>query len=155
MRNNSDYVNVRPARTADIPSLSNLLTDLFAIESDFNPDIEKQGSGLSMLLNDPSGGSLVLVASVDGNVIGMATVQTLVSTAEGGRVGLVEDVIVAREFRGRGIGAMLLDRIDEWSRAQKLALLQLLADVENRPALDFYSSRGWSSTRLICMRKMF
>ena len=31
-------------------------------------------------------------------VIGMATVQTLVSTAEGGRVGLIKDVIVNKNI---------------------------------------------------------
>jgi GNAT superfamily N-acetyltransferase len=147
-------ITIRSARSEDIPVLCGLLADLFALESDFEPDVVKQVKGLSMLLGDLSGSSLVLVAAADGSVIGMATVQTLISTAEGGRVGLVEDVIVAREFRGRGIGAMLLDRIDEWSRAHKLARLQLLADRENRPALDFYFSSNWTSTRLICMRKM-
>jgi len=147
-------ITIRPARPADIPKLCGLLTDLFTLESDFEPDVVRQVKGLSMFVNDPMGSSLVLVAVVDGNVVGMATVQTLISTAEGGRVGLVEDVIVAREFRGRGIGTMLLDRIGEWSRAQKLSRLQLLADRENRPALDFYSSSNWTSTRLICMRKM-
>lgn len=35
-------------------------------------------------------------------VVGMITVQKLISTAEGGYVGLVEDVIIEPEVRGKG-----------------------------------------------------
>lgn len=46
-------------------------------------------------------------------IVGMATIQTLISTAEGGRVGLVEDVVVDESFRGKGIGKLLLAGIEE------------------------------------------
>jgi GNAT superfamily N-acetyltransferase len=130
-----------------------LLTELFSIEADFVPEREKQSHGLNALLADPQGKVLVLVAELDGMVVGMATVQTLVSTAEGGRVGLVEDVVVRRDLRGRGVGAQLIEAILTWARSQGLTRLQLLADRDNQQALDFYASRNWISTRLICLRR--
>ena len=132
--------------------MSELLADLFSIESDFTPDLEKQVRGLRMLITDPSGSSGVFVAVIDKRIIGMATVQTLISTAEGGRVGLVEDVIVHRLFRRAGAGSLLIDRIIAWGRGKGLKRLQLLADQGNHQALNFYSSRGWTTTRLICLR---
>jgi GNAT superfamily N-acetyltransferase len=131
-----------------------LLAELFAIESDFAPDREKQVHGLSTLIAHPPGKVLVLVAVIDGLVVGMATVQTLISTAEGGRVGLVEDVIVDQKFRSLGIGTRLFEEIVAWSRSAGLKRLQLLADRDNQTALDFYSLRGLDLTRLICLRKM-
>jgi GNAT superfamily N-acetyltransferase len=145
---------IRPACIEDVPRLCGLLDKLFSIESDFVPHAEKQARGLSLLINDPTGSSLVLAAVHADKVVGMATVQTLVSTAEGGRVGLVEDVIVDPLFRGQGVGTLLLERIAAWARENGLTRLQLLADKENLPALEFYLSRGWNTTRLICMRKM-
>lgn len=147
-------LTIRHARPEDIPRLCELLAELFSIESDFVPDREKQTNGLSALIGHPPGKVLVLVAISDGQVVGMATVQTLISTAEGGRVGLVEDVIVDRAFRNQGVGARLLEEIEDWSRKAGLTRLQLLADRDNQPALDFYSARGLSRTRLICLRKM-
>lgn len=144
---------IRPARTGDIPRMCELLTELFSIEADFVPEREKQSHGLNALLADPQGKVLVLVAELDGMVVGMATVQTLVSTAEGGRVGLVEDVVVRRDLRGRGVGAQLIEAILTWARSQGLTRLQLLADRDNQQALDFYASRNWISTRLICLRR--
>ena len=147
-------LTIRPAKPEDIPRMCDLLADLFTLESDFKPDVGKQMMSLSMLVTDPSASSLVLVAVMDRQVVGMATVQTLVSTAEGGRVGLVEDVIVDREFRGKGIGARLVDAVMAWGKRRTLKRIQLLADRDNGPALDFYAKHGWSTTSLICLRKM-
>jgi len=147
-------VTIRQARTDDIPGMCELLTELFSIEADFGPDPRKQALGLGCMIGDPSGGTLLLVAESGGIVVGMATLQTLISTAEGGRVGLVEDVVVAREFRGKGIGSLLLERVADWAQEQKLKRIQLLADKENHPALAFYAGRAWKNTSLICLRKM-
>ncbi len=147
-------ITIRPAGPEDIPALCGLLEDLFAIESDFAPDMEKQVKALSILLTDPSDSSLVLVAVMEGKVIGMVSVQTLVSTAEGGKVGLVEDVVVDRQFRGRGIGTILLNHAAAWGRDRKLKRLQLLADRENMPAVDFYARNGWTATKLGCLRML-
>jgi GNAT superfamily N-acetyltransferase len=146
-------VLIRAARPEDIPRMTDLLAELFSIETDFAPDVEKQILGLSALVAGPPGRSCVLAAEQGGNVIGMATVQTLVSTAEGGRVGLVEDVVVRRNLRGRGVGTQLIEAILTWARSQGLTRLQLLADRDNQQALDFYASRNWVSTRLICLRR--
>jgi ribosomal protein S18 acetylase RimI-like enzyme len=147
-------ITIRPARFEDIPQMCDLLAELFSIESDFVPDREKQVHGLSALIAAAPASTLPLVASHEGRVVGMSTVQTLISTAEGGRVGLIEDVIVDREYRSKGIGTLLLEQIAAWGREQGLKRLQLLADSDNRPALEFYSSLRWISTRLICLRKM-
>ena len=145
-------ITIRQARPGDIARMAELLEDLFSIEKDFAPDPEKQVRGLCALVADPSGRSCVLAAEKDGRVVGMVTVQTLISTAEGGRVGLVEDVVVDRALRGRGIGTRLLDEAAAWSRRRGLKRLQLLADRENLPAIDFYVRRRWSATDLICLR---
>jgi GNAT superfamily N-acetyltransferase len=146
-------VLIRAARPGDIPRMTVLLAELFSIESDFTPDVEKQIRGLSVLVAGPPGRLCVLVAEERGMVVGMATVQTLISTAEGGRVGLVEDVVVQHDVRGRGIGTQLIAAIVDWARSHGLTRFQLLADRDNQPALDFYTSGNWERTRLICLRR--
>jgi GNAT superfamily N-acetyltransferase len=148
---NADVI-VRPARPDDILRMCELLDQLFTLESDFEPKIEKQVQGLSRLINAPEGKTLVLVAVVQGLVVGMASAQTFISTAEGGRVGFIEDVVVDRKYRRTGIGTRLLREIVDWSRVVRLTRLQLLADLDNQPALDFYSSQKWTSTHLSCLR---
>jgi GNAT superfamily N-acetyltransferase len=82
----------------------------------------------------------------------MCTGQLLVSTAEGGLSLLVEDVVVDQQWRGRGVGRLLMTATSDWAKAKKVSRLQLLADSNNEPALDFYRSQGWQTTALICLR---
>ncbi len=144
---------IRPARPGDIPGMCGLLADLFAIEADFVPDRTKQAQALSILTADRSGSSLTLVAAAGGKVIGMCSVQMVISTAEGGSAGVVEDLVVHRVYRGQGIATRMLDVLLKWCRAQGITRLQLLADKDNDQAHAFYFARGWSCTNLVCLRK--
>ena len=146
-------ITIRNAKPSDIPQLVKLLKELFIIEADFDFDQEKQACGLNLLLS--SNKDCILVAELlnDNKVLGMCTVQTLISTAEGGPVGLLEDLIVATDFRNQGIGAKLLAEAVNWAECQGLKRLQLLADKNNLPALNFYQKQGWNSTQLVCLRK--
>jgi GNAT superfamily N-acetyltransferase len=146
-------ITIRPAKPEDIPRLCGLLAELFSIETDFKIDLVKQVKGLTMLLHDPSDASLLVAAARGDEIIGMGTAQLIVSTAEGGAVALVEDIIVRKEYRGAGIGAGILSLIEQWCKERRATRLQLLADRNNTPALDFYSHRGWASTNLVCLRK--
>ncbi|NTW67765.1 MAG: GNAT family N-acetyltransferase, partial [Nitrospirae bacterium] len=111
-------------------------------------------SGLEMLLAGPPERALVLVAESNGEVVGMVTVQTLISTAEGGRVGLVEDLVVDGRFRSQGTGRRLLEEVIAWAGKAGLTRIQLLADQANASALRFSHHAGWSRTGMICIRKL-
>ncbi len=143
---------IRPATPADIPQMVVLLTALFTMETDFAVDNDKQSRGLLQLLNTDSARVWVAEARHPQQVVGMCSVQTLISTAEGGVVGLLEDLVVAPAFRRQGIATQLLTTVSNWAEQQGLNRLQLLADKHNQPALDFYVRQGWQTTQLICLR---
>jgi ribosomal protein S18 acetylase RimI-like enzyme len=147
----SPTVTIRPAGLADLDSLTSLLQILFSIEADFDCNAERQRRGLQLMLDN--GRACVLAAEADGQVIGMCTGQLTISTAEGGPALLVEDVVVSPGWHGRGIGRRLMEHLGQWAGEQGVARLQLLADRNNGPALDFYGKLGWRSTELICLRK--
>lgn len=46
--------------------------------------------------------TILLTRAVTAQVVGMSTLQVLVSTSEGGHVGFIEDVVVDSTARGRG-----------------------------------------------------
>jgi ribosomal protein S18 acetylase RimI-like enzyme len=146
-------ITIRTAKPSDIPQLVELLKELFTIEADFDFDQDKQARGLNLLLNSDKDCILVAEQLGDSKVLGMCTVQTLISTAEGGAVGLLEDLVVAADFRHQGIGAKLLAEAVKWAECRGLERLQLLADKNNLPALNFYQKKGWESTQLVCLRK--
>lgn len=138
---------IRTATADDIPVMAELLHQLFAIEVDFTPNYALQTEGLSLLLERSS--AQIFVAEKEGQVIGMCTVQVLVSTTKGREVGVVEDVVIDIGCRSEGIGSALLHTLEEWAADRGLARLQLQADLDNHPALGFYRHEDWQPTNLI------
>jgi len=146
-------VTIAPASEADIPDLIDLLTVLFSIEQDFSPDPDKQGRGLAALLASPTG-HIAIARDTTSRAVGMATAQLVISTAEGAPSAWIEDVVVREDFRGKGLGRALLDTVLAWARSQGAVRAQLLADLDNAPALAFYDRVGWRPTRLGARRLM-
>lgn len=145
-------MNIRRASYEDISDMSRLLGELFAIEDDFTIDTEKQSRGLKLLLETPN--AIVLVVQEGQTVIAMATLQTLVSTAMGEYVGLIEDVIVQESHRGRGIGKSLLDTLIAESEKAGLKRLALGADHRNHNAIAFYQKLGFSTSNMGLMYRV-
>jgi len=141
---------IRHAVPQDISAMANLLNELFAIETDFHSDIAKQQRGLQMLMD--SRNAALFVAESNANVIGMCSLQILISTAQGSKVGLIEDVIVTKEWRGKRVGRELLEAANSWGRTRGLTRLQLLADKTNQRALNFYQKVDWKTTQLMALR---
>lgn len=146
-------LTIRPAQREDLDAMVSLLQALFAIEKDFTSAPDRQRQGLMLFLDGCGKHRSILVAETDGCVIGMATVQVLISTAEGGHVGQVEDVVVREDSRRRGVGRRLMTALTAWADQRGLMRLQLLADRLNQPALYFYRKMGWRATGLVCLRK--
>jgi GNAT superfamily N-acetyltransferase len=152
---NTEALTIRPAGRDDLGAMVSLLGTLFAIEEDFTPDPECQRRGLERFLKSCGKHRGILVAQSENQVVAMATIQILISTAEGGPVGLVEDVVVREDCRGRGVGRRLMAAVSAWGDDRGLTRLQLLADRTNFSALDFYDKIGWLPTRLVCLRKKY
>ena len=144
---------IRDALPDDVETLVTLLQELFSIEADFAVDQERQRRGLQLMLDGCGKHRCVKVAQIGSKVVGMCSAQSLISTSEGSRVALVEDMVVAKNYRGLGIGRQLMSSIGAWAHRHQLTRLQLLADRTNFAALDFYDKLGWCPTQLICLRQ--
>lgn len=136
----------------DLPVLADLLAELFALERDFAPDRARQLAALRLILDDPALGRLFVLR--DGaKAVGMANALITVSTAEGGRVLLLEDVIVKHSHRGCGAGRLLVEHVLAWARDQGMSRVTLLADRANGPALSFYQHLGFQPSAMTVLRK--
>ena len=95
----------------------------------------------------------VVVARDDqGQAIGVASAQLVISTAEGAPSAWIEDVVVHSDFRRRGIGKLLLGHLLEWAGERGATRAQLLTDTKNEGAELFYNGLGWQTTRLVVRR---
>jgi GNAT superfamily N-acetyltransferase len=141
------------ATTDDLPAMADLLAELFTLERDFQPDREKQLAGLKLIIDEPAMGRLFVVR-VNAIIVGMANALITFSTAEGGRVVLMEDVIIKTEHRGRGLGTRLVKHVLAWATNERMSRVTLLADKGNALALGFYERLGFQPSAMTVLRRM-
>ena len=146
-----EKVDVGFATVADLEAMADLLAELFTQERDFVPEREKQLAGLGLILDNPALGRL-FVLRLDGRVAGMGNALVTVSTAEGGQVLLLEDVIVGAAHRGAGLGRLLVDHVLAWAAARGMTRVTLLTDADNTPALGFYRRLGFAASDMRVLR---
>jgi len=135
----------------DLPQLVELLGQLFEQEAEFTPNASKQEAALKLIFADPKVGKLY-VARDGGKVVAMASLLYTVSTAEGGKAALFEDLVVRPEYRKQGIGAQLLEHVIAEARAQGVLRMTLLTDMQNERAQVLYRKLGFVGSPMKPMR---
>ena len=145
-------LTLRAATAADVPLLAELIRALATYER------EPEAAQLTedTLLRDgfgPDPAFRALVAEWDGAGCGMALYFPIYSTWQG-RSLYLEDIFVRPQFRGRGIGRALLEKVAAEAVEQGCARLDWSVLNWNQPAIGFYESLGalrmgeWDRMRL-------
>jgi len=139
------------ATTKELQQLVDLLGHLFAQEAEFHPDAAKQKQALEAILSSPATGKL-FVAREGRRVVAMASLLYTISTAEGGKAALFEDLVVHPDERKRGIGEALLKYVIEQARAEGILRITLLTDMQNERAQAMYRRVGFVGSPMKPMR---
>ena len=149
-----DNLLIEPATIDDLPQLADLLYDLFSHEADFVPNRENQLRGLRLILEQPNRGRIFVLRNGT-RMIGMINLLITISTAEGGFVLLLEDLVIHCDHRGQGYGSRLLEHALEYARSKNFLRITLLTDrIENR-ARGFYERYGFRQSGMVPMRYYF
>lgn len=144
-------ISFEQAELSDLPALSALLTLLFSQEQEFTPDPAAQQLGLAAILEQQDSGR-ILVARYQGEVIAMVSLLFTISTALGGRVALLEDMVVNPTHRGKGIGSQLLTYALAFAQTEQILRITLLTDHDNLAAQHFYQQHGFQQSGMQAWR---
>ncbi len=140
------------ATTADIPELCILLGSLFTQEVEFTPDHNLQAQGLTTVITGQDVGD-ILLARDGGEIVAMVNLLYTISTALGGRVAILEDMVVSRAAQGQGVGTKLIEFALGFARDNGCKRITLLTDRDNAGAHRFYQRHGFVRSSMVVMRK--
>ena len=127
--------------------------NLFTVSGDFTPDRMVQERGLQLILEQPNRGRIFVVRN-DDQIFGMVNLLFTISTARGGFVILMEDVVIHPAHRSQGFGSMLVDYVVEFARNKQFKRITLLTDRISAESQEFFKKRGFEHSTMIPMRKI-
>ena len=137
----SHQIKICEFRSADMVAVVELLQSV----SIFRPHV----SELNELANEfiAKKDCFACVAFFKGKAIGFGSVFFL-DRIRGGRAAIIEDVAVQQDFRGKGVGAMIVKELVNYSRLENCFKITL---VTNKKNITFYEKLGFSED-LISMK---
>ena len=152
-REMSDAPHVEPATIEDLQALTELVMDLMSCSEDFTPDRVVQERGLRLILEQPNRGRIFVVRNKD-KIFSMVNLLFTISTARGGFVILMEDVVIHPDHRGQGYGRMLIDYVVEFAKQKNFRRITLLTDKMSAESQEFFKKLGFEYSHMIPMRRI-
>jgi len=147
-------ISIRKATIDDLPSLAKLLGFLFEQEAEFTANYNRQTKGLEMIISNPTIGELLVAEQPHSGIVGMVSLLYTVSTALGGKVALMEDMIVHPNDRGHGCGSMLVGAALELAKERDCKRITLLLDFDDLSAERFYQKHGFKLSPMVPLRQI-
>jgi GNAT superfamily N-acetyltransferase len=132
---------IREVTPADAPDLARLITQLGYPTS--RDGIEKRMAVLARL---PGHG--IFVAERNGRIVGLVGAYLDYALEIDGAYGRLMGLVVDEAFRGRGIGARLMEWIEGWLRDRGATRLTLTSGKQRIDAHRFYRNLGYEETGL-------
>jgi ribosomal protein S18 acetylase RimI-like enzyme len=97
------------------------------------------------LANHPA--SFVLFVLTDNQIVGLATCFVNFSTFKARPYINIHDLIIDKDFRGKGLGRNLLQQIESIAKERKYCKITLEVREDNFAAKDLYTEMGFKDTR--------
>ena len=147
-------VEIRPAEQRDVEALAVLMEDLdrFYGTTDVEPPDRRVRQIAENLFEEPMA-AYVLLAWEDEQLIGMAAYSFLWPAAGVTRSLHLKELYVTEEFRCKGIGALLMQRLSQVAVEHECSRVEWTADQDNPLAEAFYERLGMPKNQeKICYR---
>jgi len=134
---------IREAKESDLLTIGKLTLELIeAMGNTEGIDIKLIAENCRNLLSKVN--SNILVAEIEGVVAGFVNFMTRKTILHGGLSGLIDELIVAKSYRGKGIGKQLLLSTIKKSRQLGCCEVEVSTEKTNIKAREFYRQYGFT-----------
>ncbi len=139
MSSTSDHLVIREASLADAAALAALVTQL-----GYPATASEIRDRLAYWLPDPM--SVILLAEVDGRVIGSLSLHAIPYLERTGRWARIESLVVDEAERGTGTGRALIAAAEQAARQWNCCTVEVTSSRNRGDAHAFYQQMGYSDS---------
>ena len=144
----SDETRIENATESDIGAITGLLQELIdAVDNTDNLSTHTAALNLRTLLSNAD--SFLLVAKNRNTTIGFISVSVRQTLLHTGPSGLIDELVVSRNYRGQGIGRSLVLAAAERCRRSGCCELEVSTEKMNTTAREFYRQCGFAEDSIL------
>lgn len=136
---------IRRAEEVDLPQIVAMLADYPpGASSEYNEQPLQPGYIAAFIIIDTNAAQMLVVAEADGCAVATLQMNFVVGLArEGMRRAFIENVRVATEWRGHGLGGRMVEWAIEEARRRRCGIVQLMSDAPHEDEQRFYERLGF------------
>ncbi len=142
-------VSISDCTKSDFDAVFALLQQLWPGKS-LDPDI------LRDLFNDAilSDSRVLLCARLDGTIVGFGSMSFKAHLWHGGLIGWIDELVVDRKARGKGVGRKLLERLIEMASENGCRAIELDSSFHRKEAHSFYEELGFQKRAYLFFKEL-
>ncbi len=143
-----NQVVIRKATQSDLSTIYELAIELVESVKDVEgiaKDVVRQNC--RNVLTNPN--SYILLAGTEGKVIGFISFMTRKTIIHSGLCGLIEELVVSKRYRGKGVGKELINAAVEECKKLRCCEVEVSTEFTNVNAREFYKHCGFEETGVI------
>lgn len=133
--------SIAAAKPDDCKVCAGLLVEQLR-EHSIDGSIERLSSVLESVVADATRG-FVLLARVEGQIVGLAYAAVILGAEHGGLVAWLEELYVAPAHRSRGIGSALIGAMVEHAHETGIVAIDLEVDASHKRVESLYRKHGF------------
>jgi len=143
-----ERIIIENAKSGDLTQIKNLLLDLIdGIENTENIDIDNALSNCRQMIDEPN--SHILLAKLENDVVGFLNLTTRTTILHSAPSALIDELVVAKACRGRGIGKVLMEAATDKCRDLGCCEVEVSTEMTNEKARAFYRSCGFEEDSVL------
>jgi len=134
-----EYI-IRPVIMSDVQAICCLNRE----EMGYDYPLEETEKVLKLLLDSPT--DKIFVAEINGETVGYVHAQHY-QVLYAPPMKNIMGIAVSSVYRREGIGAALLDRVEQWAREEGCEMVRLVSGASRTGAHEFYRRQGYGEGR--------
>jgi ribosomal protein S18 acetylase RimI-like enzyme len=140
---------IREMIKQDIPQVAGLIEQLDEIFTSGHNITKQVIESTFIKMNEYKNIYNNYVAVLDDKVVGLMSTVVYKTFFHPGGTMLINELVVDKNFRGRGIGELFINKIKQLSKEKKLNEVEVSTSFENKKAIDFYKKKGFTDESIL------